>query len=51
MSCMATTTHTTIVKLSHEVVVSLIRRALRETQALPSVHGFAEGILSGPRQS
>jgi hypothetical protein len=25
--------------------------ALRETQALPSVYGFAEGLLSGTRQS
>jgi hypothetical protein len=25
--------------------------SLRETQALPSVNGFAEGFLSGPRQS
>jgi hypothetical protein len=25
--------------------------SLRETQALPSVYGFAEGLLSGTRQS
>jgi hypothetical protein len=31
MSCMATTTHTIVVKLSHEVVVSLTRRLFRET--------------------
>jgi hypothetical protein len=26
-------------------------QTLRETQALPSVYGFAEGLLSGTRQS
>jgi hypothetical protein len=31
MSCMATTTQTIVVKLSHEVVVSLMRRLFRET--------------------
>jgi hypothetical protein len=30
MSCMATTIHTMVVKLSHEVVVSLMRWLFRE---------------------
>jgi hypothetical protein len=30
MSCMATTTHTMVVKLSHKVVVSLMRWLFRE---------------------
>jgi hypothetical protein len=34
----------------HSVAV-LWKETLRETQALPSVNGFAEGLLSGPRQS
>jgi hypothetical protein len=31
MSCMATTTHTMVVELSHEVVVSFMRWLFRET--------------------
>jgi hypothetical protein len=31
--------------------IALPRATLQETQALPSVYGFAEGLLSGTRQS
>jgi hypothetical protein len=37
MRCMAITTHTIVVKLSHEVVVSLMRRLFRETTTLFSL--------------
>jgi hypothetical protein len=44
MSCMATTTHTMVVKLSHKVVVSLIRWLFREATT-----SFSLLALSPPR--
>jgi hypothetical protein len=44
MSCMATTTHIMVVKLSHKVVVSLIRWLFREATT-----SFSLLALSPPR--
>jgi hypothetical protein len=43
MSCMATTTHTMVVKLSHEVVVSLMRWLFPE-----ATNSFSLPALSPP---
>jgi hypothetical protein len=45
MSCMATTTHTMVVKLSHKVVVSLMRWLFREATTSFSLSSLSLHII------